>query len=445
MLADTNRQNSREGEPPGTAGHQRAVGAEQENPIGQPASGAGPPTEPEQNLVVSEHLFVDFDRQLSRGENRPTLLYKVCVVGSIPGGLSFPFGVIAMPGISAAWEHDDALSAYWCLSFMVLFVVVTPLFVQECRSVFRSDAEGPLVLLGAGKQLISEAQDTAVRRMNLILNWTFGRPIYFLNAAVAWTPLFAPFIIMAVAGAGSDAPMFTPYNDEKAAIGHFQIGLTSILILFFCWTTVQVYYSWGTALFFATTLITAKTDAIRYAISRELQQPRGEEYWQSAIVSPCKDLVAALAVLTESFSRGLILQVSYFLLYCTGYPCALLSKSFDDLWSRRHDLNGFDDAKAHLDVHPILPYGFLFMGVVAIFLTTGMTFMPVYLLGAVSTACDDLTEDLNKMRLERFSGEVDERVSMLERAFKGCNHGQGSECNGPFSCDDDSSTAFFSV
>ena len=58
-------------------------------------------------------------------------------------------------------------------------------------------------------------------------------------------------------------------------------------------------------------------------------------------------------------------------------------------------------------------------------LTTCMTVMPVWLLGAVSTACDDVTEDLNELRLQRFTNEVDERVGMLERAFRGINHGQG--------------------
>ena len=89
------------------------------------------------------------------------------------------------------------------------------------------------------------------------------------------------------------------------------------------------------------------------------------------------------------------------------------------------DLGGFDADKAHLDVHPFLPYGGAILVMSAMALTTCMTSMPVWLLGAVSTACDDVTEDLNELRLQRFTNEVDERVAMLERAFRGINHGQG--------------------
>ena len=42
--------------------------------------------------MVSEHMFVDFDRQLSRGENRPTWLYSVCLMGWFPFGLMVSFG-----------------------------------------------------------------------------------------------------------------------------------------------------------------------------------------------------------------------------------------------------------------------------------------------------------------------------------------------------------------
>eukprot|EP01047_Picozoa_sp_COSAG01_P081424 COSAG01_NODE_16227_length_1257_cov_2.039724_1_plen_153_part_00 len=47
------------------------------------------------------------------------------------------------------------------------------------------------------------------------------------------------------------------------------------------------------------------------------------------------------------------------------------------------------------------------------------------LASSVSTTCDDLADDLNKLRLHSFSDEVDEQVSKLERALQKCNHGQG--------------------
>ena len=184
MLGDTDRQRStdlqqvdnpaftRRPADDGEPAEPMAEPAEQQQPRPAPRTPNGILAESEQ-MVVSEHLFADFDRQLSQGDNRrPTLLYWVCLVGFMPAGLLWPFGGIFWPSFSAAFEHDDVLMAYMSLAFSVIWVVITPLFVQECRAAFRSDAEGPLVLLGAGKQLISEAQDRALRRHN----WLFNGP-----------------------------------------------------------------------------------------------------------------------------------------------------------------------------------------------------------------------------------------------------------------------------
>ena len=348
MLADTNRLNSRDlvdegeqvvGEPfavfeadISTEVRDSAAGViSAENPIrrhSSPAPRGGSPAAPaEEHQVVSEHLFVDFDRQLSRGENRPTWLYNVCLVGWVPCGLMFPFGGYCWPSLVAAFENDDPLTAYFVLSFATLWAVVTPFFVRESRCVFRADAEGPLVLLGAGEQLISQAQDKAVRRHNKLLNLTFGRPANIANVVGLWSPWIAPFIIMSF----MDTGIKHPYGDESATVGPARVGLTASLALFGCYTTTQVYYSWGTALYLATTLVSAKTNSIRAAVRHELEISRGEEYWQTKVVEPCKELVVALAVLNGNFSRGMILQVSYFLLLVTGFSCMLLSKFFDNL------------------------------------------------------------------------------------------------------------------
>ena len=68
----------------------------------------------------------------------------------------------------------------------------------------------------------------------------------------------------------------------------------------------MVYY-WGTALYLATTLVSAKINSICGAIRRELETSCGEEIWQTKVVEPCQELVAALAVLNGNFSRGMIL------------------------------------------------------------------------------------------------------------------------------------------
>ena len=44
---------------------------------------------------------------------------------------------------------------------------------------------------------------------------------------------------------------------------------------------------------------------------------------------------------------------------------------------------------------------------------------------ALSTACDDLKEKLNAVRISELSPEIDARLIILERAMDNVNHGQG--------------------
>ena len=55
-------------------------------------------------------------------------------------------------------------------------------------------------------------------------------------------------------------------------------------------------------------------------------------------------------------------------------------------------------------------------------------FLPLQLLAApaaLSTACDDLKEKLNAVRISDLSPEIDARLIILERAMTNVNHGQG--------------------
>jgi hypothetical protein len=389
-----------------------------ERPTPQQIAGAASLEVPDQ-LVLSQHLFIDFDMQLSRGENRPTLLYKVCLVGWIPFGLMCPFGMLCYPSVATAWNNEDLLMIYFLLAMSMIWTVIAPLFVAECRWIFRADAQGPLILLGAGKQLISVAQDKAVRRHNMILNHTFGLPranrIGSILPSLVWVAMFLPFIITGIGARtpyGHDLDGSPDGFDEENGIGKLQVRLTAFFALFGCCTATPIYYTWGTALMLGAKLINAKTNSIRAAVHHERQAPSGDAHWVTTVVEPCKELVAALSVLSVSFSRGLICQTVYFLLFLTMVPCALFSTFYSDLWKRM----GHPDP--HLDVHPLLPYTFLTLALSSSFLTAAMTLMPVYMVGAVSTYCDDLVEDLNELRLEHFTDEVDERVAKLERAFK---------------------------
>ena len=182
--------------------------------------------------------------------------------------------------------------------------------------------------------------------------------------------------------------------------------ITAVAFWLYSMVGGAVYYSWPVALMSATTLVDARTNAIRAAVRTERRVRQGEAFWESAVVAPSKELVKALEVLNEGFARGLILQVAYSLLIIVGFVCLLLSKWFAGL-----------DGDTELIVSGIVSLIIVVTAVPAVQCTM--------LLGAVSTSCDDFTEDLNTLRGENFDLQTDARTFMLERFLKNVNHNQG--------------------
>lgn len=182
--------------------------------------------------------------------------------------------------------------------------------------------------------------------------------------------------------------------------------ITAVAYWLYAVVGAAVYYSWPVALMSATTLVDARTNAIRAAVRTERQARQGEAFWESAVVAPSKELVKALEVLNEGFARGLILQVTTSLLVNVGLVCMLLSKWFAGL-----------DGDTELIVGGLASFLFVVYAVPAVQCTM--------LLGAVSTSCDDFTEDLNTLRGENFDLQTDAQIFMLERFLKNVNHNQG--------------------
>ena len=206
----------------------------------------------------------------------------------------------------------------------------------------------------------------------------------------------------------------TGKSREKNGIGKLQVRLSAIFAVFGRRTTTQVYYTWGTALMLGTKLINAKKK-IKY---RTVMLSVDSDMHRVGMHSGhCGRTVQGVGGSTESAQRQLLPQSEMsdcvFLLSLTMVPYVNCFRRFITiLWNRM----GHPDP--HLDVHPLLPYGWLMLTIEASIATAAMTIMPVCMLGAVSAYCDDLVEDLNELRLEHFTDEVDERVAKLERVFK---------------------------
>ena len=179
MLADTDRSTSTGlANPAAEAGGDELQQEEDEQAIMADAT------------VLSEHLLARFDQLLSRGENRPTLLFYAGLPCCAAFGLAMPFGTFLSPSIAEAVDGGDALMVVAVVLCGVCVGVVCPLFSLESRRAFRADAEGPLVLLGAGQQRITAAQDKTLRAFNKQANLTWGSPAAMVHLTV-WTVLVA--------------------------------------------------------------------------------------------------------------------------------------------------------------------------------------------------------------------------------------------------------------
>jgi hypothetical protein len=153
----------------------------------------------------------------------------------------------------------------------------------------------------------------------------------------------------------------------------------------------------------ATTLVDARTSAIRASLR---QARRGEDFWESAVVAPSKELVKALEVLNDNFARGLLYQVGYSGLPIAYCICTLLSKWFASMSGDMELLVG----------------GFVWFIIIAGGIPAVQCTM---LLGAVSTSCDDFMDDLNTLRGENFDDDTHARIFKLETFLRNVNHGQG--------------------
>lgn len=342
-------------------------------------------------FVLSEHFFTKLDQQLSRGQNRPTALFYATLVIEVAHAALFLFGWPLLPGFLDGITGDLTMVAGLICASGGGWGLVGVLFSVNARQAFRTDREGPLILLGAGVLLITKAEDRSLRKAALMGNLYYGSRGLWLYVVI----LGSVYVWMMVTSDG--------YPDKRSPV-HNVAG--TMLLWVWSHSAGAICFSWPLALQLATTLVNSRTNAIRAAIEREHCAPQGAEYWEAAVVQPCMDLVDALEVLNEGFGRGLILQVLTSATMFSSLILILLSEWFSDL-------TGSQEFAA-----------VLFGGMVSVAMLIPAV-QCLMVLGAVSTSCDDMVEDLNKLRLKMYTPEMDARLFMLERALQNMNHGQG--------------------
>ncbi len=121
--------------------------------------------------------------------------------------------------------------------------------------------------------------------------------------------------------------------------------------------------------------------------------------WHDDVAQPCRELVAAMDVLTENFSTSLILELIYRFAIFVTMTCLLLSPTRQDIGTR-------------LGAEWVTPAStaILIVGIAGPFVFLCVT---IYGPASLSTACDDLKERLNGVRISDLTKEVDARVIIL--------------------------------
>ena len=136
-----------------------------------------------------------------------------------------------------------------------------------------------------------------------------------------------------------------------------------------------------------------------------------DERWDIEVAKPCKALVNTLAILTEGWAKGVVLIANFCLVGAVCCVCTLLSPLANTL-----------GARTDLSWVPAVVRGII---VVVIAL---LIYIPLAVAGgpaAIGTACDNLTDKLNSIRLNKPTEKNDIKVGITERALGNTNHGQG--------------------
>jgi|EP01046_Picozoa_sp_COSAG06_P001462 hypothetical protein len=173
-------------------------------------------------------------------------------------------------------------------------------------------------------------------------------------------------------------------------------------------------------------IVVDKIKGISEALDKELVSfgsDLSEKEWDQQIAEPCRELVALMDSLTVHFSKSLVLEIFFRLAMASIELCLLLSPTRQEIGPRIVEGGGPSWVGDHAGW---MSSAGLVCGMVISLYTITVTIMGP---ASVSTACDDLKEKLNAVRISDLTHEIDGRVVILERAMSNVNHGQGVSTN----------------
>ena len=351
---------------------------------------------------VCPNLAEALDSAMTNPDGSPTLWFRTAIVGAALQGVVILCGIPILPSIVDAFELGDPLGM-----LAVVVAATIPSFANimrmvESRRVCRTHADAPLIKLGAGTALISK---TAMER----IDW--ARKTYGGGSAVLMLLWVAPIGAIVVAVVISGWGIHTPLHNS-----------ISMVALFLCYVPgTKFAYPWHMTLLMATTLAAQQVEEVHANVRR---RPSPKD-WEATVARPATQLVSVMQVLSTGWGPGMLifafhltlLSMFFVLLalapvrqYSMGLRAEHPQLTFSHLLVGCQMVDTYA-AKAGADWVPD------FIRVCAVFFAVSIPQDIIKLAhnpATISTACDDLAEELNAIRMENLSSaETDLRLSTL--------------------------------
>jgi hypothetical protein len=310
------------------------------------------------------------------------------------------------PGLDWAYERGDVTIAASMVAMAASWSVVSILMLEQTRRVVRDNEGSPLALLGVGTVQVSK------RRFDSVISYYHQNysdyrsadpsregPTLGFKDTFFWVPLWGVLVYL---GVGCNDPW-----ENRLGLVVFYYGW-----LYQDYSLIRL--PWLITLKTACHLVEAQIAQISATIHTELcseEQDTSDNEWAHSVAAPCRRLVDTLEVLTAGWGSGMVILMGNALLNIVIVIGFLLSPFLDEL----DELSGVTWVATLIRLGLLLSLPGVLLGPLKLASGTAL----------VSSNCDILMENLNRVRLNDLNLQQHQRVSVLETALKNVNNGQG--------------------
>ena len=216
---------------------------------------------------VCPNLVEPLDSAMTNPDGSPTIWFCTAIVGAALQGVVILCGIPILPSIVDAFELGDPLGMLAVVVAATIPSFANILRMVESRRVCRTNADAPLIKLGAGTALISK---TAMER----IDW--ARKTYGAGSTMLMLLWIAPIGAIVVAIVISGWGIHTPLHNSL-----------SMFALFLCYVPgTKFAYPWHMTLLMATTLAAQKVEEVHENVRRR-PTPWNHEYVRVGYRSDC--------------------------------------------------------------------------------------------------------------------------------------------------------------